>query len=107
MKNKLNFQTWDEFMQEQLAKSPEEILLYLDVSLEEYEKDGDIDALLLAIRRVAEVKGGMTELARKTGLSRQNLYKIFSHKISPRFENIIKILNALGYTFAIKKVVNA
>ena len=107
MKNKLNFQTWDEFMQEHLSQSPEEILLYLDVALEEYENDRDIDALLLAIKHVANVKGGMTELDKKTGLSRQNLYKIFSHKISPRFDNIIKILNALGYTFAIKKVVNA
>lgn len=105
MKNK--FQTWDEFMQEKLTKSPEEILIYLDVSLEEFEKDGDMDALLLAIKQVAEVKGGITELAKKTNLSRQNLYKIFSHKTNPRFDNIIKILNALGYTFAIKKVVNA
>ena len=105
MKNK--FQTWDKFMEEQLTKSPEEIMLYLDVSLEEFEKDGDMDALLLAIKQVAEVKGGITELAKKTNLSRQNLYKIFSHKINPRFDNIVKILNALGYTFAIKKVVNA
>ena len=106
MKNKLKLQNWDEFMQDKLAKNPEEILLYLDVSLEEYEKDGDMEALLLAIKQIAEVKGGMTELAKNTGLSRQNLYKIFSHKISPRFENLVKILNALGYTFSIKKVVN-
>lgn len=107
MKNKLNFQTWDKFMQDKLSKSPEEIMLYLDVSLEEFEKDGDLDALLLAIKHVAEVKGGITELAKKTNLSRQNLYKIFSHKVNPRFDNIIKILNALGYRFAIKKVANA
>ena len=107
MKNKLKFQKWDEFMQDKLAKSPEEIMLYLDVSLEEYEQDGDIDALLLAIKHVAEVKGGVSELAKKTNLSRQNLYKIFAHKVNPRFDNIVKILNALGYRFAIKKVVNA
>jgi probable addiction module antidote protein len=105
MKNK--FQSWDEYMQEQLTANPEEIMTYLDVSLEEYENDGDIDALLIAIKRVAEVKGGITELAKKTNLSRQNLYKIFSHKVTPRFDNIVKILNALGYRFAIKKVANA
>jgi len=107
MKNKLNFQSWDEFMQKKLSQSPEEIMTYLDVSLEEFEKDGDMDALLLAIKQVAEVKGGISELAKKTNLSRQNLYKIFSHRVNPRFDNIVKILNALGYTFAIKKVVNA
>lgn len=101
MKNK--FQTWDEFMHKQLTANPEEIMTYLDVSLEEYEKDGDIDALLIAIKRVAEVKGGITELAKKTNLSRQNLYKIFSHKVNPRFDTITKILNVLGYRFAIRK----
>lgn len=105
--NKLNLQNWDDFMQDKLSKNPEDIMLYLDVCLEEFENDGDIDALLLAIKRVAEVKGGITELAQKTNLSRQNLYKIFSHKVNPRFDNIVKILNALGYRFTIKKTVNA
>lgn len=107
MKKHLNFQTFDEFMQEHLSKNSEEIMLYLDIALEEYENDGDIDALLIAIKRVAELKGGITELAKKTNLSRQNLYKIFSHKVTPRFDNIVKILNALGYRFAIKKIANA
>jgi len=107
MKKHLKFQTFDEYMKEQLTKNPEEIMLYLDVALEEFEYDGDIDALLLAIKRVAEVKGGITELAKKTDLSRQNLYKIFSHKVNPRFDNIVKILNALGYRFAVKKAANA
>ena len=104
MKNKLNLQNWDDFMKDKLTKSPEDIMLYLDVALEEFENDGDIDALLLAIKRVAEVKGGITALAQKTNLSRQNLYKIFAPKVNPRFDNIVKILNALGYRFAIKKM---
>ena len=68
-KNKLNFQTFDEFMKEHLSKNPEELMLYLDVALEEYENDGNTRALMIAIRRVAEVKGGITELAKKTNLS--------------------------------------
>lgn len=107
MKKSDKFQKFDEFMQGYLTKNSEEVMLYLDTALEEYEEDRDIEALLAVIKQIAEVKGGITELAKKTNLSRQNLYKIFSCKTSPRFENLVKILNALGYTFAVKKVANA
>jgi probable addiction module antidote protein len=55
-----------------------------------------------AIQRVAEAKGGISKLAEKTQLNRQNLYKIFSNKISPRFDTLTKILRALGFTFSLK-----
>ncbi len=102
MKRKL--QNWNDYMQDYLSESPENLIGYLETSFEEFENDGDIGALLLAIKRVAELKGGISELSRKTNLSRQNLYKIFSHKVNPRLDTIIKILNALGYTFSIKEV---
>lgn len=104
MKNKLKFQTLDSFMKDYLEESPENAVGYLETALEEYENDGDVKALMLAIQRVAEVKGGMTELAKKTGLNRQNLYRIFSNQVSPRFNTLSKILNALGYTVSIKKL---
>ena len=106
--NKNNkYQTLDEFTKEYLKESPENMIGYLETALEEFENDGDLDALLLAIKRISELKGGITELAKKTNLSRQNLYKIFSHKVNPRFDTLLKILKALGYTFSIKKLAKA
>jgi len=105
MKRKL--QNWDDFMKDYLSKSPENAMGYLETALEEYDSDSDIKALMLAIQRVAEIQGGMTELARKTGLNRQNLYRIFSNEVSPRFNTLLKILKALGYTISIKKLAKA
>jgi probable addiction module antidote protein len=85
----------------------EEVFSFLEAALEEYEEDGDIKALMSAIQRVAEVQGGMTELARKTSLNRQNLYRIFSNEVSPRINTLLRILRALGYTISIKKLVKA
>ena len=36
---------------------------YLEVSLENYKEDGDINMLLHAIRNVVEAQGGMEKLA--------------------------------------------
>ena len=38
-------------------QDPEDARVYLDVALEEYEKDGDTEALLLALRDIAEAQG--------------------------------------------------
>ncbi len=39
----------------------EEAIAYLQTSLEEYEKDGNTSALLLALRSIAEAQGGRVE----------------------------------------------
>lgn len=104
MKTKLKLQNLDSFTKDYLGEFPENAIGYLETALEEYENDGDVKALMIAIQRVAEIKGGMTELARKTNLNRQNLYRIFSNQVSPRFDTLSKILKALGYTVSIKKL---
>lgn len=101
-----NYLTFDEYMNTEL-QSLEHSFLYLDTAIEEYEKDGDARALLLAIKRVAEAQGGISKLAKETNLNRQNLYKIFNSKISPRFSTLTKILKALGYSITIKKMDSA
>lgn len=101
---KRELQDWNDFFRDYLSESSENAIGYLETSLEEYEKDGNTKALMTAIQRVAEIQGGMTELAKKTGLNRQNLYRIFSNKVSPRFDTLSKILKALGYTISLKKI---
>ena len=77
-------------------------MLYFEVTFSEYQKDGDTKALMFAIQRVADVRGGITKLAKETKLNRQNLYRIFSNKTSPRFDTITKILKALGIVMSFK-----
>ena len=40
-------------------KDPAEAQAYLEAAFESYEKDGDTEALLLAMRDVAEARGGI------------------------------------------------
>jgi len=89
-----------DYLKEKL-KTPEEAISYLNTALEEYEKDHNIEAFLLALRTIAEVKGGVTELARKTNLNRQHLYRTLSNKGNPRLNTLEAVLHGLGFRLSI------
>ncbi len=70
--------------------SVEAIAAYLEVAFEE----GDPALIADALGTVARAKG-MTEVARKTGLSRESLYKALSAEGNPEFATILKVMRAL------------
>jgi probable addiction module antidote protein len=78
-----------------------EAVSYLNVALEEFEKDSDVDAFLLALRTVTEANGGISELAKKTNLNRQHLYRSLSNKGNPRLNTLEAVLHALGLRLSI------
>ena len=91
--NKITTKQWDAV---EYLDSPEMIREYLRVSFEE----GDTEQLLMAIGQVAKAQG-ISEIARKANLSRQNLYKALSQGSSPQFETIRKVVEALGCKLSI------
>ena len=64
---------------------------YLEAALE----DGDASLIAAALGDIARAKG-MTEIARKTGLGRESLYKALSAEGNPEFSTVLKVLQALG-----------
>ena len=76
---------------------PKEAAAYLDAALEA----GDRAAFLLAIRNVIEALGGMTKIARHTGLNRENLYRVLSEQGNPELNSLEKLLKALGLRLAV------
>ena len=101
MTNNKKITSWDDYMKNTLNNN-NEALSYLKLALTDYEKDGDTRALMLAIKRIAEANGGISNLAKKTKLNRQNLYRIFANEISPGFDTMTKILRALGIVISFK-----
>jgi probable addiction module antidote protein len=64
---------------------------YLTIVLEE----NDPAALAQALGTIARARG-MTEIAAKSGLAREALYKALRPNSQPRFETISKVCHALG-----------
>jgi probable addiction module antidote protein len=79
-------------------RNPDEAAAYLDAALEE----GDRAAFLLAIRNVITALGGMTQVARSTGLNRENLYRVLSEQGNPELNSLEKLLKALGLRLAVE-----
>lgn len=77
--------------------TPEAVVAYLNIVAEE----NDLAELYEAIGTVARSKG-MTEISRRTGLSRESLYKALREDGNPSFATVSKVLNALGLKFAIE-----
>ncbi len=70
-------------------------------------KDGDEKELLLALRSVAEAFGGVSKIARKTGLNGTSLYKALSPKGNPRLESLAGVLRAMGMRLSIEPLVSS
>ena len=56
------YRTWHEILMEQLADR-DDAIDYLQVTLEEYQVDGDTSFFLSEIRTVVEAQGGASKLA--------------------------------------------
>jgi len=69
--------------------SDEAIAEYLSQVLE----DGDTDEFIRAIGYIAKAKG-MAQIAQDTGLGRESLYKAFRPNAKPRFDTVMKVINA-------------
>jgi len=86
-------------MAEKLIKFDAAAYLDNEVTIAEYlsavmEKN-DLDLLLAAVGDVAKARG-MATIARDSGLGRESLYKAFAPGAKPRFDTVMKVLQALG-----------
>lgn len=88
-------ETYRPFDAAEYLKSEEDMAAYLDAMIE--ESDGDPRMIAVALGDIARAKG-MTQIARETGLARENLYKALSAEGNPEFSTIMKVLKALGLT---------
>lgn len=86
---KCDFKEW---LMEELRDNPQACVDYIN----DVKEEGDIRAYLLAIKDVIDANGGMSEIARKTKLSRGSMYKALSGARYPRIDTIDKIMNSIG-----------
>lgn len=76
--------------------------IFLQNALDEYQQDGDAKVLLKALGYVAQAQGGMTQLARKTKLNRESLYKTLSSRGNPKLQTMGLLLKALGFRLSVQ-----
>ncbi|MBQ8475479.1 putative addiction module antidote protein [bacterium] len=82
-------------------KTEEDIKEWLSLNLEEYLQDGDLSAFVRSLEYVVKAKDTISNISRKTGISRSNLYAIFKGEVTPQFDTVLKLLKELGYTLKV------
>jgi probable addiction module antidote protein len=75
----------------------EMIAAYLDATLE----DSDPQLIALALGSVARSKG-MSEIAKKTGVTREGLYKALSAEGDPKLSTFLGVIKSLGLRLSVK-----
>ena len=88
---------------DELLRDPEHAAFYLEQILE----GGDLELFQEALRDVAKAQqGGVSGVAKKAQVSRENLYDALSKTGKPQMETITKMLSALGLRFSITAIHN-
>ena len=91
--SKETYTPWDSA---KFLNDDETIVEYLKAALEEH----DPVFFAKALGNVARAKG-MTAIAQKTQLGRQNLYRALSGQSTPRIDTLMKVLDSLGVQFTV------
>ena len=94
--------SYDEFLHEQL-RDPELAAAYLTAAME----DDAPELFLIALRNVAEARGGIAAIADATHLNRQTMYRTLSGEGNPTFSTLLTILRALGITLSFTPATSA
>ena len=99
--------TWHEILIADLSANRAEAIDYLDLSLQEYQLDGDTSFFLKGIRNIIEALGGVTEVAKQTDTEPEALFKVLSSDDVPCINTLNIIANALGGRLSIEPIAAA
>ncbi len=93
----------EDFMHEKL-QDKEFQRIYLETSLEEFAKDGNINAFIRSLQYVVKARGrgAISSLARELDMDRSNLSDILNGKVQPKISTTLKLINGLGYKIELK-----
>ena len=89
------FRTWHEVLMERLS-DPEDVIGYLEVSLEEYLDDGDKAFFLKGIKNVIEAQGGILSVSEHAGIDPRFLSDIVNNGSMPPFHILSSIFTSFG-----------
>ncbi|MYF98212.1 hypothetical protein F4212_03620 [Candidatus Poribacteria bacterium] len=96
--------SFKDFLLKDLAQ-PEFAKGYLKAALQDYDKDGNVEMLLLSMKDIAEAQGGIETLVNWTKLNPQTLTYLLNAKHPPQLDKVLDILSRLKDSLHTKRAV--
>lgn len=89
----------DAFMLRKLKSDDQFAIEYLKAAMEDSQEP---EVLLIALRRIAEARGGMAKVARMAGVTRESLYRALSARGNPRLSTLFALTKAVGLRLTVE-----
>ncbi len=89
----------DEAVVRELRDNSEFAVEYLRAALEDTDEPS---VLLIALRRVAEARGGIAKVAKAAGVERESLYRALSARGNPRLSTLVAVTKAVGLKLTVE-----
>jgi probable addiction module antidote protein len=89
----------DEAIVEELRDDAEFAAAYLKAAMEDTDEPR---VLLIALRHVAEARGGIAKVAKAAGIERESLYRALSGRGNPRFSTLVAVTRAIGLKLTVE-----
>ncbi|WP_367154710.1 addiction module antidote protein [Methylomonas sp. HYX-M1] len=96
----------DQTVIELLREDPDFANEYLAAALDEIDQPGGREALLAALRHIAEAHG-MSDVAERAGIKRESLYRALSPKGNPTIKTLLAVTSAVGLKLSVQRYVAA
>ena len=89
----------DKAIVQELRDDPEFAAEYLRAAMDESDEP---QVLLIALRHVAEARGGIAKVAKAAGIERESLYRALSANGNPRFSTLVAVPKAIGMKLTVE-----
>ena len=83
----------------ELRDDPEFCAEYLKAAIED---TAEPKVLLLALRHIAEARGGIAKIAKAAGIERESLYRALSARGNPRMSTLVAVVHAVGLKLTVE-----
>jgi probable addiction module antidote protein len=98
MKNRASI-SHDEVMVKKLRTDRAFATEYLKAAIEDLEEP---QVLLVALRQIAEARGGIAKIAKAAGVERESLYRALSPRGNPRLSTLFAVTKAMGLSLTVE-----
>lgn len=92
----------DQTVIELLREDPSFADEYLAAALDEADQPGGREALLAALRHIAEAQG-MADVAERAGIKRESLYRALSPNGNPTIKTLLAVTSAVGLKLSVHR----
>ena len=89
----------DEALIRELGEDSEFAAEYLKAAMEDTDEP---KVLLIALRHVAEARGGFAKVAKAAGIQRESLYRALSARGNPRLSTLLAVTRAVGLKLTVE-----